>query len=71
MERRQNENSSELCVLCGEEVDLLEPSAHARVKGRTLCRQCSQRLGGAYNPELEVWTREPELPESLTPPRED
>ncbi len=70
MERREEEASMELCVLCGEEVDLLDPSTHARVQGRTVCRQCSHRLGGKYNPETETWSRTPGIPESLRP-RED
>jgi len=70
MDRREAENTSEICNLCGEEVDLLDPSSYARVKGRTFCRSCSHRLGGAYDPAGESWTREPRLPEALEP-RED
>jgi hypothetical protein len=70
MDRRDQEAASELCVICGEEVDLEDPSASARVMGRMLCSGCARRLGGVYNPELEAWTREPRLPEGLTP-RED
>jgi len=67
MERREKEAESELCALCGEEVDTMDPAGHARVQGRTLCRDCSRRLGGVYNPEREVWIRPPTLPESLRP----
>ncbi len=70
MDRREEENTSELCVVCGEEVDLMDPSAYTRAKGRTVCRRCSHRLGGTYNPELEAWTHEPRIPEALKP-RED
>jgi hypothetical protein len=70
MDRRDDDRSTELCVLCGEEIDLQDPSTHARVRGRTICRQCSHRLGGAYDPQLEVWTPMPAIPESLKP-RED
>ncbi len=69
MERREDD-ATELCVVCGEEVDLLDPSSHARVKGRTICRHCSYHLGGKYNSESETWTREPDMPEALKP-RED
>jgi hypothetical protein len=67
MERREDKNTTELCVLCGEEVDVMDASAGARVKGRTLCRQCANRLGGVYDPDREVWSREPKIPESLEP----
>ena len=67
MDRRDDTNAMELCALCGEEVDLMDPSSHARTKGRTICRRCSHRLGGAYNPETETWTREPKIPNSLEP----
>ncbi len=67
MDRREEEISTELCVLCGEEVDLLDPAAHTRVRGRAVCRPCAHRLGGHYNPETESWSREPRIPESLQP----
>ncbi len=71
MDRREDEEMpTELCVVCGEEVDRLEPSSHARVKGRIVCRQCSRRLGGAYDPDREDWTKLPALPSALEP-RED
>ena len=70
MDRREDATPTELCVVCGEEVELMDPSSHARVQGRTICRQCSHRLGGTYDPEKETWTRAPTVPESLRP-RED
>jgi len=66
MERRE-ESNTELCAICGEEVDLMDPSSHARVRGRTVCRTCSHRLGGTYDTAREVWTRNPTIPESLKP----
>jgi hypothetical protein len=70
MDRREDATQTELCVVCGEEVGLTDSSSHARVQGRTICRRCSHRLGGVYDPERETWTRPPKVPESLRP-RED
>ncbi len=69
MDRREEE-SAELCVICGEEVDLLDPSAHVRVRGRIVCRQCGHRLGGVYDTGREVWTRVPAIPDPLQPRRD-
>jgi len=70
VQEREEERTEELCVICGEAVDLLDASAHAQVKGRTFCRECARKLGGAYNPDQETWTRLPRVPEGLEP-RED
>ena len=70
MERKEEESSAELCAVCGEEVDLMDSSTHARVRGRAICRQCALRLGGKFNSEDESWSPLPHLPEGLKP-RED
>jgi hypothetical protein len=67
MDRREEEDTTELCVVCSEEVDLGDASTHARVQGRAICRRCAIRLGGKYNAENESWSPQPKLPEGLKP----
>ena len=70
MDRREDEVVLEMCIFCGEEADLLDAGSHARVRGRTICRNCAARQGGVYNEHSEAWSRLPSLPEPLQP-RED
>jgi predicted amidophosphoribosyltransferase len=67
MDRREDDLPTELCAVCGEEVDRMELSSHAVVRGRTICTQCARRLGGVYDPESEVWSKAPVLPSALEP----
>jgi hypothetical protein len=67
MDRRDEDDTTELCVVCGEEVDLGDASTHARVQGRVICRQCGIKLGGKYNSESESWSPQPKLPPGLKP----
>jgi hypothetical protein len=69
-DRRDVTGRTELCAICGEEVELGDPSAHAKVRGRTLCNLCAANQGGTWDPEREEWVRPPRLPEALLP-RED
>jgi len=67
MDRREEIGRTEFCVFCGEEVDLGDPAAHAKVRGRTVCSQCARRQGGTFDPESETWVHAPGIPEALLP----
>ena len=52
----------DLCVVCGEEIDLGDPGNYQHAVSVIVCHACAKKYGGGYDAELENWTVAPTLP---------
>ena len=52
----------DVCAVCGEEVDVADPSAYSVSPSMTVCYRCARVHRGVYDEELERWTDYPQLP---------
>ncbi len=60
--RRENDEPSESCAICHEELEG-ESALDYRVSASTiLCHECAKKRGGVYSPEKETWIVPPRLP---------
>ena len=54
----------EVCVVCGEEVDLEDSRTYCRMASTIACFECARKHGGIFDPSTEKWTAKPRLPSS-------
>ncbi len=62
--RERDELDTDLCVVCGEEVDLEDPRSFFRTAAAVACFECARKYGGIYDTVTEKWKVPPRLPPS-------
>jgi hypothetical protein len=53
---------TDVCALCGEELDPQDPRTFGLGTSLLVCYECARSHGGVYDSELENWRVPPHLP---------
>ncbi len=59
--RRTDNDETDVCVVCGEEIDPAEPSNFSLASEDRVCRECARRRGGVFDAAAEDWTAPPRI----------
>ncbi len=62
--RESEANASDVCLLCGEDIDAEDVRNYYPSASTVVCAQCARRCGGVYDSERERWAVLPQVASS-------